>query len=305
MARLAEYFPSYRILLLLLTGWYIWSQQYFTNGEVLPENYHLIGAPYASAIYQGDFWGIFSNSFVHIKLWHFATSLLLLTLIGGAVEQIVGRWKFLLFFVFGSIFTSAVQLAMSGDPGVGFSGVNALFMGYLLHPRFKLATGKLYWANFILVFGSLALIIFNQFLGFIPIALSSILAGYIFGYLIGIFRRRFWTQLAVMLVALFVSIFSLYYNPYSSEWHTVQGYEEFEDEEWGLARWHYKQALRIYPKNHVAKVNLKKLTIAEYKDKAYKAHLSENYKDAIFFYEKVLQFEPENEWAKNNLKTLK
>lgn len=304
MSTFQKLFPAYRIVLLILTGCFIWSQQFIGPTDVSPETYARIGAPYASDIFRGHFWGVLTNAIVHIHLWHFATSFLLLTLFGNAVEQLIGSWKFILLTLLGTLVTSCAQLAMSGDPGIGFYGTNAVYMGFLLQPKLRRSLGTLFWVNYLLICLSLLFIIGNIFFEFIPMALSAVFTGYMFGFLIGQIKQfRTWT-LVTYLLSLAICISSLIYNPFSSEWHTVRGFQHYEEKSWNAARWHYTEALNISPKNHVAKTNLRLLDLAVFKEKAYQSHLTENYDIAIYYYKKVLELDPENDWAKNNLNTL-
>ena len=102
-----------------------------------------------------------------------------------------------------------------------------------------------------------------------------------------------------------ICITSLIFNPYSSEWQTLKGFEAYEKDDLEQAKFHYRKALEIAPANVVAKQNLTKVKIAELENAAFEAHHNDNYLLAKKYYLQILLIDPNNSWAKENLKSLK
>ena len=94
---------------------------------------------------------------------------------------------------------------------------------------------------------------------------------------------------------------TLFYNPYSSEWNTVQGSKAFTAGKIDEAEEYYLKALEIYPRNYAAKKNLVLIEIDRLQSRAYYAHSQEMYSTARHLYIKILGLDKNNAWAKKNL----
>lgn len=84
---------------------------------------------------QSYFWTYLTSMFVHGGLLHLAGNMLFLFLFGCCVEDIVGRWKFLIFYLVGGLVAELMYIAMSPDhfsdpiPMGGASGAISTCMG--------------------------------------------------------------------------------------------------------------------------------------------------------------------------------
>ena len=204
------------------------------------------GAPYAKDIYDGQFWGVIANSFLQNNFTLFICNILFFVFIGRIVEKKNGTW-FLLFFGLGSsIITSCAELAFSGDPGVGLTGVNFGLLGYILLSK------KIVWKNpwlraspwffvGVVLFLCAEQIIQNDY----KIAVFSILSGLVFGIVVALTQGIKWIFYFTQALFFSVSFVSLLFNPYSSEWHTFKGYRHIKEGKIKEAKIHYKKALKI------------------------------------------------------------
>ncbi len=279
---------------------------YQAHGTLIPDellvNY---GANYAKDIYDGAFWGVIFNSLLHNSFSLFACNLLFFLVAGYQIEKRNGV-QFLLFFgLSSSILTSCCELAFSGDPGVGLTGVNFALLGYVL------VSTDIVWKNAwvrsipwffvgVVLFLCADQIIQNDF----KIAVFSILSGIVFGVIIGFTKRINWLFYSLQFFFLVFSIVSLFYNPYSSEWQTVQGYRLQSAGKDDLAKIHYDEALRLAPDNVAARNNLKLIKINKLMDRAYALHLKKDYTSARYVYIQILNIDERNAWAKENLANL-
>jgi len=101
-----------------------------------------------------DFWhggelarwlSLFTSMFMHGGWWHLISNMLALYIFGDNVEDRLGPFRYLLFYLFGGLAASAAHLvAYSGSPipTVGASGAIACVLGaYLvLYPRARVVT---------------------------------------------------------------------------------------------------------------------------------------------------------------------
>lgn len=130
---------------------------------------------FGPAVANGDWWRLITSAFLHASLLHIAFNMYFLWFVGSAVEQALGRGRFLLIYFVSALAGSAGALVFTPrTPTVGASG--ALFG--LLGAALILERQR----NFVLGGSALALIIINLVLSF---TLSNISVGGHIGGLIG------------------------------------------------------------------------------------------------------------------------
>ncbi|MBU2018136.1 MAG: rhomboid family intramembrane serine protease [Bacteroidetes bacterium] len=292
-------------LLIVLICWqsYVW----YTISFGVPTRSEFIsfGAPFASEIYSGQFWGVVTNSFLHVNIFHFLINLLMLLLFARRVERSYGLLYFMFFGFASSLITSSVQLAMSGDAGIGMSGVSVAFLYFMLGDKNSYWKWKLF-KPFALVLGIFILLfaLINLKTQWILLGFSSIISGIIFGYIVGLLQGNNKIQLSFVSLVLGVCLLSLFYNPFSSEWNTVKGYDSFKIGQLKTARKYYNQAVILSEKNVVAKKNLNLIIIDSLSSVAFKQHSIKNYDEARKAYNKILGLDSNYVWAKENIKRL-
>jgi membrane associated rhomboid family serine protease len=124
---------------------------------------------------NGDWWRLFTSAFLHANLIHIAFNMYFLWFVGSAVEQALGRGRFIALYVVSALAGSAGALVWTPNaPTVGASG--ALFG--LLGAALILERQR----NYVLGGSAMALIVINLILSF---AVSGISIGGHVGGLIG------------------------------------------------------------------------------------------------------------------------
>jgi membrane associated rhomboid family serine protease len=130
---------------------------------------------FGPAVANGDWWRLITSAFLHASLLHIAFNMYFLWFVGSAVEQALGRGRFLLIYFVSALAGSAGALVWTpATPTVGASG--ALFG--ILGAALVLERQR----NFVLGGSALALIVINLILSF---TLSNISVGGHIGGLIG------------------------------------------------------------------------------------------------------------------------
>jgi membrane associated rhomboid family serine protease len=130
---------------------------------------------YGPAVANGDWWRLITSAFLHANLLHIAFNMYFLWFVGSAVEQALGRGRFILIYFVSALAGSAGALVLTPTEfTVGASG--ALFG--LLGAALVLERQR----NFVLGGSALALIVINLILSF---TLSNISVGGHIGGLIG------------------------------------------------------------------------------------------------------------------------
>lgn len=88
---------------------------------------------------------VFSSQFLHASILHLAGNMWFLYLFGNNIEDLLGRWKFIIFYLFCGAVAAIVQVMtapMSAVPMVGASGAISGVMGaYLVkYPRARISS---------------------------------------------------------------------------------------------------------------------------------------------------------------------
>jgi membrane associated rhomboid family serine protease len=93
-------------------------------------------------VWEGRWWGAVSSTFVHINLIHAFFNLYWLWILGRLMEDEIGSWRFLIFYLGSAIVSSTAQLAVSDVTGHGASGAVYALFGFMwrtrmVYPKFQ------------------------------------------------------------------------------------------------------------------------------------------------------------------------
>ncbi len=303
-------FPIITFLLTIIAiTLYYWMNQYTQDADGIDsDTWALFGAPSAIDIYGGQFWGVITNSFLHENTYHLLFNMIGLILFGTYLEQRISHFHFFIFGLLASFITSSVQLALTDDAGLGMTGVNYAFFGYLLL-RSPKDNHALVVAKQILFFLMTALVIYfivaNNYFGG-NFGFESIASGFLWGTVFGLYFKNTLKAItgSLLLVTLSLSFIGLFYNPWSSDYNCKKGITYHDRNQYAKASYYYKKALAINPKNSVANKNLILIEIDELSALAYKAHISNNFVQAKRYYLRILTLDKSNEWARTNFNSL-
>jgi membrane associated rhomboid family serine protease len=121
----------------------------FTNNTIF-EKGALFATGYVDAngnplgVAHGEWWRMFTAMFLHASFFHLAINMYSLYFVGSIMEQVIGRWRFLLLYLVSGIAGSAGALLLSPlSPTVGASGAIFGILGglFVLERRRHIATG--------------------------------------------------------------------------------------------------------------------------------------------------------------------
>ena len=130
---------------------------------------------FGPAVANGDWWRLITSAFLHASLLHIAFNMYFLWFVGSAVEQALGRGRFLLIYFVSALAGSAGALVFT--PNTATVGASGALFG-LLGAALILERQR----NFVLGGSALALIVINLILSF---TLNNISVGGHIGGLIG------------------------------------------------------------------------------------------------------------------------
>lgn len=120
---------------------------WFTAGDAQLEFMQMNFAVSWDALMEGRWWVLLTSVFSHEMLFHLFLNMYVLSGFGGAVEAVLGKKRFIIFYLIAGIFSSLCHAAVSAFvlgrpdlPAVGASGAIAgiLILFCLLYPKEKL-----------------------------------------------------------------------------------------------------------------------------------------------------------------------
>lgn len=279
-----------------------------TTSIGLEEAYSRLGAPYAIQIYQGQFWGVVTNSLLHTNYYHLTINLIGIWILGAFIERRIGSFNFILLGLYASVITSVAQLTLSDDAGIGLTGVNYFFVAYLFTKSIRNEKFHLK-AKYVYLLIAITGIIIAYYLNNIKsynIGIAAMISGLFFGIITGIttINTSKYTPVIFAFVLVLFSSVTLFYAPWSAEWNYFKGYSAHENGNYSEAKMYYKSAITINPAHTASFENLKLISIDEISDAALEAHKSKEYLRARKLYQRVLKLDPKNQWARQNMAKL-
>jgi rhomboid protease GluP len=202
------------------------------------------GWAYRSAfeIWGGSYWALLTSSFVHVELWHLVANLYWLWTLGRCLELVLGPIRFLLLVLASSFVSSAFQLAISDDTGIGASGVVYALFGFMWICRSRIPeVCAVLDARTITLFVGWQLFCFALSFKGVPIGNAAHVSGFVLGTLLGGLRVGWRPRLLLAASATVVAaaLLVVVWAPWSPTWTGRRAYEAHFAER-------YEEALDLY-----------------------------------------------------------
>lgn len=199
-------------------------------------------------LWTGKPWGLITSVFVHLEIWHIAFNLYWLWILGNCLEDAIGPWKWLAFFLGAAWVSSAMQLWLDGDAGIGMSGVGYALFGYGWVARKKIPRfGEILddYAVKTFVIWMVGCAIATQF-GWVSIANVAHGAGLLFGAAVaGVWVTKWKMPLSAAGLAALVAIsfVPLAWCPLSPDWTGLQASNAQDKEDYATALYWYQRTI--------------------------------------------------------------
>jgi membrane associated rhomboid family serine protease len=201
-------------------------------------------------IYSGAYWALITSVFIHVDLWHLVFNLYWLYHLGRRLEQVIGSWRWLGFLVGAAITSSGMELAASGDTGIGASGVGYALFGFMWVTRKRVPM-------FAEVLDQRTVIIFLIWLVVCVVLTESNVwsvgnAAHFAGLLYGIalaawllFKpRRLLIAIGIVVLVL-AGILPLFWAPWSISWTSWRAGRAYMEEDFPAAIAWYERSLKL------------------------------------------------------------
>ena len=195
----------------------------------------------APLVYEGGYWSLVTSAFVHFDLIHLVFNAAWVLKLGSSCERVMGWVRYLLFYAIAAFFSSAMQLAISGNTGIGASGVVYALFGFMWVTRKRIpAFAQELDRQIIKLFvGWLFICMGLSYFNILNIGNAAHISGLLFGMLVGAVVIRYRTIVAVasLIAAIAASFISLFWSPWSTQWlaykavkaHRAEAYEQALD----------------------------------------------------------------------------
>ncbi|MBD5069837.1 MAG: rhomboid family intramembrane serine protease [Lactobacillus sp.] len=147
------------------------------------------GAKYNPLIIQGEWWRLVTPMFIHIGLEHLALNMLTLYFLGIQLEQLFGKWRYLVLYLVSGIGGNIFSFALSNNVSAGAStALFGLFGAYLMlgesfrHNQYIRMISRQFLVLVVLNFA------FDLFAGGIDMwgHAGGLFAGFLASYLVGV-----------------------------------------------------------------------------------------------------------------------
>jgi GlpG protein len=205
----------------------------------------------AWSVYDGGFHTLLTSVFVHGGLMHIAFNLYWLWILGRVLERRIGSWRYLGFFVAAAWVSSACELAVADETGVGLSGVGYALFGFMWIARPAVAEFRkvvdhrvvslfLVWAVFCVA---------ATHIGVMNIANTAHFSGLAFGGLVGGALLPRWRRVGISgaSLVLVLATVTLFWAPWSVAWVGLQAWRADEADDVARAVEYYSRAIDLEP----------------------------------------------------------
>ena len=139
------------------------------------------GAQFAPFVWEGEHWRLIAAMFLHWGILHLAMNSYALYLLGGQVEYLFGRWRYLVIYLVAGIAGNVLSLFLLGaySPSAGASGAIFGLFGAFLYLKIGTPLGqRMHWRPLLEVLG------INAVISFLPgVDLWGHLGGFLGGLL--------------------------------------------------------------------------------------------------------------------------
>lgn len=203
-------------------------------------------------IWDGQYWALITSAFVHSEIWHLFFNVLWILSLGSCMERLVGSVPFLGFLLASAFVSSAVQMIVSDECGIGASGmVYALFgFAWVAKSRYlefqSVVTDRVALVFGLWFFGCMML----THLKLLSIANGAHAGGLVFGILVAwvfVVRRQRILAISGLVMFLGACVFLLLWCPWSIRWVSMRAYQAHENGDAAEALRRYTQLIDLKP----------------------------------------------------------
>lgn len=270
-------------------------------------DYKLWGTPSAIDIFSGDYWGLITSNFVHIKIWHIVFNLYWLWILGKKIEFETNKAFYVFFIISSALISSLAELAFSDATGIGLSGIGYALFGFLFIKSKTSEEFKNYLHKktvYLFIFWLVLCVILTK-TGVWKVGNAAHIGGLLWGALVA-YSSKFekYVQWAIRFIYIALLTILIFHGPFSTCYLSYQAYVLYTNQKADDAIIIFNEILKRDPGNEFANENLKQIELYKLEEKAYEFHTKQRYNEARQLYNQILSIDKDNQWAKENLSSL-
>ncbi len=236
---------------------------YGSGGGPLIARIGTFGFANAEDIWNGHLWGLVTTVFIHGSVLHILFNMLWLVQLGRILERTLPPAVYLGFILASAAVGSATELLVSGQTGIGMSGVVYAMFGLMwsgrgMYPIWgAIATRDN--LRFFIGWGLFCIVATYLHLFGLNVANGAHAGGFLFGICIGYLfysPRRRWVWAAPLALLLTACVLACTWQPWSASWTFWKGNKAFDRKQYARAIDWYQASLRHGSDPHAAWGNI-------------------------------------------------
>jgi rhomboid protease GluP len=187
--------------------------------------------------------------FVHFDFWHLGFNLYWLYHLGRRLEQAIGSWRWLVFFLGAALVSSSAELAVSDNTGIGASGVGYALFGLMWVLRKHVpAFGEILDRHTVIIFLIWLVACVAMTAGnILAVGNAAHFSGLLFGTAVAAWMldkpRRLLISMAIVLL-ISASVASLFWAPWSKGWTSWRALKAHKDGNYTAAIQWYERSMK-------------------------------------------------------------
>jgi membrane associated rhomboid family serine protease len=201
-------------------------------------------------VFGGDYWSLFTSVFVHVDVIHLFFNVYWLAILGGYTEEHFGKSFYLLFIVVCSFCSSALELSVSGETGVGMSGVVYGIFGFLWGAKLfgkqqhevvdpKTIQVFMVWLFVCILLSETELLAVGNVAHFTGLAVGLIVAAASY--------ERFVIARYLLATLIIVCGVALFFSPWCDSWLAWKAFQAHSEARYRAAESYYTRYLKLHP----------------------------------------------------------
>ena len=213
-----------------------------------PELYSSWGVKGAAEIRSGALWALVTSTFAHAELWHLAFNLYWLWIFGSILESSLGRVRWAGLYLALAIISSAAELTVGGETGIGASGVIFGFFGFMWSGRRvvaafqKVISRQIIKTFLIWLWICIIATVADVFRVGNTAHIAGLVAGVLMGQIFVVRKQKIPATAGLALVAT-LSLAGLVWAPWSYSWKSEQALKAYKERDFDQAEVLIKEAL--------------------------------------------------------------
>ncbi len=115
------------VVFLIITAGGTFGNRLFADWVMISGEVPLGGVPPDAGVANGEWWRLLSSSFVHAQIWHIGLNMLGVVVIGMHVERLLGRWRYLVLYLFSCLAAGVAVYWLAPANAVTFGASGGVF----------------------------------------------------------------------------------------------------------------------------------------------------------------------------------